>query len=185
MKIGDSKPVPNFKLVVSPNEWQKKQRASIRPSEKREKYRIFFQSLIDELKEKHGVENERASEAKGGNSWGFPSDITSISYDVTFPRDRGNGVEIKIDFQGYPEKTKRLFNALKNRKEEIEALCEVEFEWHEQDESQSSKIAIYREGDIWAEEDELNAIRAWHIDTLLKFREKLTPLIEEVMESQD
>ena len=62
IKIDDSKPAFSFKLIASPNEWQKNkkrhaQRSSL--SSKSEKYQAYFQTLIDELREKHRYTSAR------------------------------------------------------------------------------------------------------------------------------
>ena len=63
-KIEDSKLAPHFNLVAAPNEWRKRARdtSSVIPSERSERYRNFFQSLIDILREEHRFTGSR----KGG-----------------------------------------------------------------------------------------------------------------------
>ena len=56
-KIDGSRPAINFKLVSTPNEWRKQTAVSAgtggKVSERGERYRAFFQELIDELRETH------------------------------------------------------------------------------------------------------------------------------------
>lgn len=55
IKIDDSKPATNFKLIAYPNEWTKSSISSVSDSSssKMESYRKFFQDLIDTLRTKH------------------------------------------------------------------------------------------------------------------------------------
>ena len=55
LQIDDSRRALDFKPVVFPNEWQKsqRQRASTNTSPKLEKYREYFQHLIDELRQSY------------------------------------------------------------------------------------------------------------------------------------
>lgn len=63
--MNQSQPAFNFKIVASPNEWQKS-KLSRTPREatstKGEKYRAYFQSLIDELREKHHFTGAKAGQ---------------------------------------------------------------------------------------------------------------------------
>src|SRR5580704_11714113 len=63
LQIDTSRPAVDFKPVVFPNEWQRGTRDSAeRPSPRGEAYRLYFQSLIDELREKHHFTNARVGQ---------------------------------------------------------------------------------------------------------------------------
>ena len=64
LRIDESKLAPNFKLVATPNQWTKEKRQGVvgGTSEKQEKYRSFFQGLIDELREQHGFTGARKAQ---------------------------------------------------------------------------------------------------------------------------
>lgn len=54
LQIDESSPAVNFRPVVFPNEWQRATRQTAEhPSERAASYQAFFQSLIDELRERH------------------------------------------------------------------------------------------------------------------------------------
>ena len=65
IRIDNSKPAFNFKLVASPNEWQKNkkrqaQRGSL--STKSEKYQHYFQGLIDALRDEQGFTSAKVGQ---------------------------------------------------------------------------------------------------------------------------
>ena len=67
--IDKSRPAVNFKLVTAPNEWGK-QTTSNPPagtSERSERYRDFFQGLIDTLREEHHFTNARKAQARASS----------------------------------------------------------------------------------------------------------------------
>jgi len=68
VRIDNSRPAFNFSVVVSPNEWQKRvlEREVRTPSMRQERYRDFFQSLIDTLREKYCFTNSRTAQPQ---SW--------------------------------------------------------------------------------------------------------------------
>ena len=54
LKIEDSPPAPNLKLVATPNEWRKESAKDLRDrklSDRQLRYMEFFQQLIDALRE--------------------------------------------------------------------------------------------------------------------------------------
>ena len=55
IQIGESKPALQFRVAVSPNEWQKstRKKSTTTTSEKSERYRRYFQGLLDDLREAH------------------------------------------------------------------------------------------------------------------------------------
>lgn len=64
IKIDDSRPAFTFRLVAFPNEWQKNRNRTTGAavSSKGEKYRAYFQSLIDELREKYSFTSARVGQ---------------------------------------------------------------------------------------------------------------------------
>ncbi|MBI1785141.1 hypothetical protein HYR69_08350 [Candidatus Sumerlaeota bacterium] len=85
VRIDDSHPAVRFKPEVVPNEWQRatRERAERQSSPKGEAYRRYFQSLIDELREKHRFTGARTAVPQ---SWySFSSGVRSgITYGTSF-----------------------------------------------------------------------------------------------------
>ena len=182
LQIDDSKPALDFKLVVFPNEWQKsqKQKTSANLSSRGEKYRSYTQMLIDELKEKHKFTRARVGQPY--NWYTFSSGIRGIGYGVQFAR--GDKVFTYADIrQNVQGNRLDLFDALEKRKGEIESNFGSPLEWNRADEQQISWIAVSRDGNIELSDDELEEIREWHIENLLKLKEVFQPEIEQVLEA--
>lgn len=184
LKIDESKPAFNFKPVVYPNEWQKlkKQKTSSNISSKGEKYRSYFQSLIDELRKKHKFTGAKVGQPQ---SWySFSTGIKGIYYGANFAMGGKARTEIYID-QGDYDQNKNLFDALKNELIEIENKYGSSFEWERLDDKRSCRIALYCDGTIDASDSELEQIRKWHIDNLLKIKEIFMPHIKSIMEQHN
>jgi hypothetical protein len=182
LQIDDSKSALDFKLVVSPNEWQKskKQKPSTNPSSRSEKYKSYTQMLIDELRGKHKF--TRASAGQPYNSYNFSSGIKGIGYGIQFAR--GDKVLTYVNiYQDVRGNRLDLFDALEKRKGEIESNFGSPLEWNRADEQQISWIAVSRDGNIELSDDELEEIREWHIENLLKLKEVFQPEIEQVLEA--
>jgi len=180
LKIDDSKPAFNFKPIIYPNEWQKskKQKTSVNTSSKGEKYRAYYQELIDELREKHKFTGAKIGQPQ--NWYSFSSGIQGVLYSAVFAQGGNARAEIYID-QGDQEKNKLLFDALKERQQEITGRYGSPLEWERLDDKRASRIAIYREGVIEAPDSELEEIRKWHIENLLKIKQVFTPEIQRAL----
>ncbi len=180
LKIDDSKPAFNFKPVVFPNEWQKskKQKTSATTSLKGEKYRAYYQALIDELRERHQFTGARVGQPQ--NWYSFSSGIQGVLYSAVFSQGGKARAEIYID-QGDQEKNKMLFDALKAREHEITANYGSLLEWERLDEKRASRIAIYRDGTIELSDSELEEVRKWHIENLLKIKKVFASEIEKAL----
>lgn len=182
LKIDDSKPAFNFKPVVFPNEWQKskKQKTSQNSSLKGEKYREYFQLLIDELREKYHFTGARAGQPQ--NWYSFSSGIKGITFGANFAMGGKARTEIYID-QGDYEKNKELFDALKNKASEIEGSYGATFVWERLDDKRASRIALYCDAEINSADYELEQIREWHIKNLLKIKEVFLPIMQTTIKS--
>ena len=154
LKIDDSKPALNFKPVVFPNEWQKseRQKTATNTSPKREKYRSYYQELIDELRESHNF--TRASAGQPQNWCAFASGFPGIRYYTSFVK--GSKVYAALNLEKeVQEENKNLFDALEKQKADITSNFGGALEWERADENKSSKIAVYRDGDIESSEGEI------------------------------
>ena len=182
LQIDDSNPALDFRLVVSPNEWQKskKQRPPTNLSSRGEKYRAYTQMLIDELREKHKFTGVRAGQPY--NWYTFSSGIRGVGYGIQFPR--GDKVLTYVNiYESVQSNRLDLFDALEKRKENIESNFGTPLEWNRADEQQNSWVGISRDGNIELSDDELEEIREWHIENLLKLKKVFQPEIEQALKT--
>ncbi len=180
LKIDDSLPAFNFKPVVFPDEWQKsqRQRASTNTSPKLEKCREYFQSLIDELRESHGFPGTNSAKAKNAYRQYFAAGIGKAYYRASF--GRGGIVSVSVYMED-----KTLFDKLATRAVEINSKFGRELEWERLDKKILSTVSVYRDGSIESSQSELEEIREWHIENLLKLKEVFTPEIRRALETID
>ena len=173
IKIDDSKPAFNFKLVASPNEWQKNkkrqtQRTSV--STKGEKYQNYFQNLIDDLRDIHRFTSAKAGQPQ--NWYSFSSGVSGITYGANFSQGGKARAELYIDL-GDHEKNKYVFDQLFNMKGEIEDSLGQEISWERLDNKRASRLALYIDGSIEESDSELEKVKNWHIEQLLKLKSAL------------
>ena len=182
LQIDDSKPALDFKLVVSPNEWQKskRQKTSTNLSSKGGKYQSYFQVLIDELREKHKFTGAKVGLAQ--NWYNFSSGLGGVRYGAWFAQG-GKVLAYVTIRQKTDENRIKIFNMLEKRKIEIESNFGSSLEWIRDAEKSGSRIATSCEGDIELSDGELEELRKWHIANLLKLKEVFQPEIEQVLKT--
>jgi hypothetical protein len=91
--------------------------------------------------------------------------------------------EIYID-QGDYDQNKELFDELYKQLSEIESEYGVSFEWERLDDKRSCRIALYCNGTIEASDSELEQLRRWHVENLLKLKKIFIPFIKRIMNQQ-
>ena len=178
-KIDDSRPAPYFNLVVTPNEWRKERvgkQGGGRTSERNEKYREFFQSLIDTLREKHGFRDRTAPR---GNWFDTGSGSSKVQYWVEFAGSRRE-VRVQVYIDRDKEWNERLFDKLEERKETIEAKLGESLSWERLDDKKACRIAVYRPGTIDDDDEVLEEIQEWAIKGLLEFKRVFGPELKEL-----
>ena len=149
-------------------------------SRRPEKYTLYFQSLIDILREEHALTNARVGLPQ--NWYGFPAGITGIHYGAWFRGDGQTAVYVSIDEKSF-KKSERLtfFDRLEAHYGEIAAEFNLPLSWERRPEQRYSYISMCRDGDIEASDPELDAIRDWHVEYLLKFKAVFQPIIEKLL----
>lgn len=176
-RIDNSSPALTFKLVASPNEWQKtkkRSKSSGGVSSKGERYQTYFQSLIDDLRENHQFTSARLGQLQ---SWySFSSGIRGISYGANFATGGKARTELYIDL-GEHEKNKYVFDELKKLKGNIESSLGEEIVWERLENKRASRLAFYCDGSISDSDSELEIIHSWHIEKLLKIKKVFSPIL--------
>jgi len=182
IKIDQSKPAFNFKVVASPNQWQKN-KSSRTPknaiSSKGEKYQRYFQMLIDELREKHHFTGAKAGQPQ--NWYSFSSGISGITYGANFCQGEKARTEVYIDL-GDQEKNKQVFDFLYQNASSIENGFKG-IVWERLDDKRASRLALYIDGSIEAPDSELEEIKNWHINKLLHLKKSLNPILKQAVKS--
>ena len=181
-RIGDSLPAPHFNLVATPNGWRKETAArsenqtDATASERMERYRDFFQSLIDTLREQHQFTNVRKGQAQ--NWCNFSTGRSHVAYKADFTNQQQARVSIRID---YPdgERNLRLVNDLELRKDEIQSRL-GSLNWQQVEGRRACLITLERPGSIQDDDETLEDLQSWMVDNLLKFREVFGPILAEL-----
>lgn len=181
LQIDDSRPAFNFKPVVTPNEWLRGGIGSggKSPSTRGEAYRQFFQSLIDELRDKHRFTSAKVGQPQ--NWYSFSSGIRGVLYSASFAQGGRIRVEVYIDL-GEPSKNKLLFDRLFAERQPIEAAFGEPLEWERLDDRRGSRIASYFPGSIFEESQKLVAIRDQIIDRLLRLKRSVPPFVQKYID---
>lgn len=179
-QIDGSAPAPHFRLVATPNEWGKAIRviSPREPSEREEKYRSFFQSLIDTLRESHQFTGARKGQPQ---SWySFASGFRGVTYGASFAAGNKARVEIYIDV-GDAEKNLDLFQKLEERKGLIESHFTQPLNWQPLEGRKACRIELAGSGSIYAPESTLEETRAWMVENLLEFKRVFGPELQSIL----
>ena len=180
-KIDNSRPAVNFKLVATPNEWQKQTVSNVRAadnvSEQRERYQTFFQKLMDTLREEHNFMKARKAQPQNWQTFSA-GHAQRVQYGANFALGKRARVEVYID-NGDKDWNKNLFDKLLEDKESIESDLQA-LEWERLDNRRASRIAAVRQGSIDDDEEELGEIRNWMAEKLLNFKQVFGPRLDEL-----
>lgn len=171
IQIGSSLPAVNFRLAAFPNDWGRQVKG--RPdnlSGRRTAYQVYFQSLIDALRDKHRFTNARTRQPQNWHH--FPSGVAGIGYGVTFSAN-GLRAELYIDARD-ADTNAAIFEALSAERGTIEQELGFELSWEFLDDRRACRIAVYRDGPSDVETDR-ETLLTWTIEKLLKFRGSFGP----------
>ena len=168
IRIDDSKPAFVLTLVCMPSEASVVSTEISQSSEIREKYRSYFQRLIDELRDTHHFTNARVGQPQ--NWYTFTSENSRVyTYSTAFAKGGKVRVEIYIDC-GDKTENEQLFDRLVAQKQQIENAVGNELSWERLDKKRASRIALYRDGSIDTDSETLAEIQHWTVQNLIKFK---------------
>ena len=183
-KIDDSRPAPHFRVVSAPNDWHKsnvKIRSTGDPSPQQERYRAFFQKLIDTLREQHRFTGARKAQPMSWYSFSA-GHAQRVRYGANFFRE-GVRIEVYID-NGDQVWNKDIFDQLSDRREQIQSAIKGDFEWNwdRLDDRRASRISVERPGSIGDDENTLDEIHVWMVKNLLEFKRVFGPHLAELVD---
>ena len=179
LKIGNSDPAPHFSVISAPNGWSKSTVSNNRrpASKKGERYRTFFQPLIDTLRDKHKFTNARKAQPQ---SWyNFGAGVSWATYSASFWNNGRAKVELSFD-SASKERNELRFDLLKEQKDSIESALGSQLEWRRMNSNKACRIALHHPGSIEDDEETLEKTRAWMIDKLLAFKKVFGTRITEL-----
>ncbi len=183
-RIEDSPPAARFNVVALPNDWEKQgvreSTSSVNGalSDKRRRYRDFWQPLIDELRETHKFTKSRKAQPQ---SWmHFGSGFSGLPLSVAFQQGDVAAVGMNID-RPDKEVNEALFDALIERSAAIEAKLDDPLAWNRLEHAKACRIQIQRDGTIDDDDETLEETRQWMIRSLLRFKQVLSPHLGEIL----
>ena len=196
IKIGDSLPAPDFRVVAAPKEWSGGW--SVIEGEVEEKspdnhqYREFFQPLIDEFRElgftsKFEAEAERCLELDSGlKIEGYEECayyVVGLDDWYEVPHEEAHGKAwVYLWFRSGRDFINRTYEVMREERSEIDSEFGEELDWWRID--RRWNIAAVRIGVDCSIDDppeKHDETRAWMLETLLKFREVFNSRLEKVL----
>lgn len=141
IKIENSPPAPDFRIVVKPNDWEKLVKMSSQTmSETAKKYLEFYSKLADEYKR---INSKWRKVKPLPQSWlSFGAGKSGLSFGWTFKSNNRFAVELYID-TGDKNENERIFEEIEKYKEKIEEEIPEKISWEKLEEKKACRIAIY------------------------------------------
>ena len=186
VRIDQSRPACLFDVVARPNETRKAVVDRGRPeqTEDRERNRLFWEGVLDQLRDVHGLTNRR--NGSPGTWQGLPSEIPWIRYNTWFGANGRAFVHLGLESE-QARVNKELFDRLVAHQTDIEETLGAPVDWERRDNTKYSRLSLSRPATLDDSEEALNATREWMVDSVVRFSQKVMPLVKtlaaEVLES--
>ena len=170
VKIGASRPAPDFRLVVRPDTWSRQTRRDASPDNG--KRRQFDQKIVDRLREQRFTNATRAVE---WNS--IPSKFSRIDYFWRMAGKKAQPVAVYLEIK--TENSEEIFSYLELDKETIEEELGEKLLW-----KRKRKLQILlcgEEASIDDSPDQLDKIENWIFEHLRKLKQVFDPRLEKIV----
>lgn len=165
-KIGDSDPAPQFNIIEQPNDFAKTVKAVAKNAELNEsqKSRLEFWTQFNEAVDAKGKPiNKRKATTDHWYNVAIGSSEASISIDLV-------NKEHKIRVSLWINDNKDLFDALYQRKDDIEEALGIKLDWNRLDNKKASTICTYIKGLDFKKQENYPYLMEQIIDLVLKMR---------------
>lgn len=180
IKIDDSAPALDFKVVVEPNSWSKEIREnSEQLDERHRKYLQFYTRLVAEY-EKSNPEWGHLT-ARHSHWLAFGAGKSGFRFSWAFRSDNRFNVELYIDTKN-KEEIKGYFAELKEYQSEINQSI-PNLSWEELPDRRGSRIALYHKLPTSVKNlnnEQVDEIIKWAIEKMNIFKKVFTPYIKKL-----
>ena len=186
-RIGNSVPAPRLRVEVKPDDWSRSVRAahSSGLTETQLAYQRFWGEFLPEFRSAHPGWTRAAKPSK--DSWmSFPSSRSGLlKHNAAFCRPAGKyrlRAEAYID-GGDADANKNTFDALHEKKQQIEHVVGEALDWGRLDGRRASRISLYFPTEIRISDEQLwPEARAWLVQPMGKMRSAFKPVLEELLD---
>ncbi|GHG51865.1 hypothetical protein GCM10011331_15970 [Flavimobilis marinus] len=172
VRIGDSAPAPNFKLVAQPNDWGKHVRAGTSSSAVSERVQIrraFWEVTLNRIRERHP--HWTAARTTGQDFCDVSTGVSGVRFSMSWIRA---GLVQQIWFGDQdPTVNEHRFAAVMARRAEFEAVLGEAPAWDNMDGMKATKIVLTSPFMSINDRDQWPAMAEWLIETQERFRRAL------------
>jgi hypothetical protein len=143
-------------------------------SDRQAAYREFFRALFEAMKE---LRPDITSAAGGGGPgyYGFPAGGGDARFHWSFAAGNRFRVEVYIDPGKKSVAPKALFDALHRERSAIDAAIALPMSWERLEDARASRIATYRDGNVFDNPELYHDLREWGIDAMTRLCDVLLP----------
>ena len=173
IKIGDSEPAPQFKVVTQPNEYMKSVKSSVDKELTRSQLgRYEFWTQMNAYIEEHAI---KLSARKPNYDQWYDFKLGSSKYHLTVNLLDGEG---KIRVALWISEGKDTFDKLYVNKDAIEAIYGNKLEWDRKDLQKASWVADYISGFSYDDQSNWRELQEKVIATIFEFHKALKPYLK-------
>ena len=196
IRIGQSLPALEFRPVAFPNSWSRgaSSRTKSAPPENRERYRAFYQPLVDQAREFGLTDRTRATGVPYQHIAQSVAD-GNIQYVVQFRSKSKEQVSVALDIRasavGWNRQTtptewnRQIHDRLQKRRVEIEADLALKIDWDKPNRGRSQGIQVFGTGSLDYPPERQDEVRRWMLDTVVALKSALDPRLQQIVEELD
>ena len=178
---GEADANPQFVPVVAPASWSKSGKGEQIPNIHSVVLRDLFHALAADLSDK-GFMDSRTIVTKHDQP--FPSGLPELDFHASFEADGTAWVYIP----GWPCRNNLILNEIRNnvgKKAKIEGELDLSSGTHIKWRTGAKSTGVYRKASLNDSEEDLDEIRRWMFEYLLKFKKVFNPRLEPIIAKMD
>ena len=179
MRIGESDPAPQLKIISSPNEWKKAVRASHAKevSELKLDQLRFWQEVIDYANLQPSSPIQLSRKPRPHHAYNIAVGRSGIRMTFT-----ANSVSKRVGCEIFmhDDHAKTYYDQLAEQKENIETELGYTLEWQRLDDKKRSRIVVYRDGMI-EDQDKRDELIEWLYKKVVDFQHVFGQRIQDLI----